>query len=340
MPEKPLLLADPYPQVWERIFNKDTVDRIEDFVVIKRLELKTMPEAEFDELLSGAFAFIGQTAMTRHRLERAGKLKVIFNVEGNFYPNIDYEYCFREGIYILNCGPVYALPVAEMGIAMAIDVARGITREDRRFRRGQERYLFEANQDSLLLSASTVGLVGFGTLGRTLRLLLEPFHCRIKAYDPWLPASELIAHGCEPVSLDVLLESCTFIFVVAGVTTENRGFLDARELDLIRPGSIVILLSRAAIIDFEEFVKRVQSGAIKAASDVFPTEPLPKNHPARSCENFILSPHRGGAIPQALFTIGEMVADDLELIIRGLPPVRMQRAQRETVMRFCSKPAG
>ena len=77
------------------------------------------------------------------RLERAQKLKVIFSIEGNFYQNIDYDYCFRNGIRVLNCGPVYGLPVAEMALEFALNVARGVHREDRRFRAGTERYLAE-----------------------------------------------------------------------------------------------------------------------------------------------------------------------------------------------------
>jgi phosphoglycerate dehydrogenase-like enzyme len=64
------------------------------------------------------------------------------------------------------------------------------------------------------------------------------------------------------------------------------------------------------------------------------------DHPARSIEDFLLSPHRAGAIPQAFHKIGQMLVDDLELILKGLPPARMQPARRETVARFCSRPAG
>ena len=99
-------------------------------------------------------------------------------------------------------------------------------------------------------------------------------------------------------------------------------------------------MSRAAVVDFDELTKRAANGQFKVASDVWPSEPMIADHPARNIEDFLLSPHRAGAIPQAFHKIGQMLVDDLELILKDLPPVRMQPARRETVARFCSRPAG
>ena len=340
MSKKPLLIADPFPQSWGNIFTNHDLERLEKMVSIKYSGDDKMADMVFDEALPDAVAVVGQTAMPKERLERAKKLKAIFNVEGNFYQNIDYEFCFRNSIYVLNCGEAYAQAVAEMAMGFALDLARGISREDRYFRAGKERYLFEAGKDAVLLSGAHVGLIGFGNLGRALRPLLAPFHCNVKAYDPWLPESVLREHGCEPSTLEDLLSSSRFIFVLAGVTDENRGFLGEKEFDLIQHGSVFLLMSRAAVVDFDELTKRVANGQFKAASDVWPSEPMSADHPARSIEDFLLSPHRAGAIPQAFHKIGQMLVDDLDLILKGLPPARMQPARRETVARFCSRPAG
>ena len=339
MTDKPLLLAAPYPQIWSRIFSEEDLNRLHGLVDVKYLGDGPASDDEIDAVISDVVAIAGQPDLPRERLERAHKLKLIFNVEGNFYQNIDYGTCFRNGIRVLNCGAAYALPVAEMALGFALNVARGVHREDRRFRVGTERYLGEACADSVLLTDSDVGLIGFGALGRALRPLLEPFHCRIKIYDPWLPESLIREHGCEPVTLDELLSTSTFIFVLAGVTVENQGFLGARQFDLLRPDAIFLLMSRAAVVDFDEFVQRVAAGQFRAATDVFPLEPMPKDHPVRKADELLLSPHRAGGIPQAFQTIGAMLVDDLDLVLRGLPPVRMQQAQPETVRRFYSKPA-
>lgn len=340
MSKKPILIADPFPQSWGNIFTRQDLERLEKMVSIKYSGDDKMADDVFDGALPGAVAVVGQTAMPKARLEKAKKLKVIFNVEGNFYQNIDYEFCFRNSIYVLNCGEAYAQAVAEMAMGFALDLARDISREDRYFRAGKERYLFEAGKDAVLLSGAHVGLIGFGNLGRALRPLLAPFHCNVKAYDPWLPESVLREHGCEPSTLEDLLSSSRFIFVLAGVTNENRGFLGEKEFDLIQPGSVFLLMSRAAVVDFDELTKRAANGQFKVASDVWPSEPMLADHPARNIEDFLLSPHRAGAIPQAFHKIGQMLVDDLDLILKDLPPARMQQARRETVARFCSRPAG
>jgi len=294
---------------------------------------------ELEESLPDAFALIGQMDMPIERLRKAPNLKVIFNVEGDFYQNIDYDYCFRNNIYVLNCGVVYSKPVAEMGLCFALDLARGVTREDRKFREGQETYLGDGCKDSVLLSGSDVGFIGFGNLGRALLTLLKPFNCKIKIYDPWIPDNVIIENSCIPASLDEVLSSSKFIFVLVGITRENTGFLNAEKLSLIRKDAFFILLSRAAAVDFDVLTNFVSRGKFHAAVDVFPEEPMPSDHSVRNIGNMILSPHRAGGIPQAFNLIGEMVVDDLSLLLRGLPPVRMQKAVYETVKSFVSKPS-
>jgi phosphoglycerate dehydrogenase-like enzyme len=82
----------------------------------------------------------------------------------------------------------------------------------------------------------------------------------------------------------------------------------------------------------------VRSGHIRAASDVFPEEPLPADHPVRKLEGFVLSAHRAGALNVAFKQMGRMVLDDMALMMRGLPPMTCRRAERETVRRMRSKP--
>ena len=192
----------------------------------------------------------------------------------------------------MNCGVVYSKPVAEMGLCFALDLARGVTREDRKFREGQETYLGDGCKDSVLLSGSNVGLIGFGNLGRALLPLLEPFNCKIKIFDPWIPDNVIIENNYIPASLDEVLSSSKFIFVLAGVTRENTGFLNTEKLSLIRKDAFFILLSRAAAVDFDVLTDFVSRGKFQAAVDVFPEEPMPLDHPVRNLGNMILSRNR------------------------------------------------
>jgi phosphoglycerate dehydrogenase-like enzyme len=327
------VLARPHPR--ERIFTDAAWRTLtEAFDVV---DLSESPE-QLDDLLPGAFAIVGQPDLPRERLDRAPNLRAVLNVEGNFYPNVDYGACFDRGIHVLGCGPAYADAVAEFALGLALDLARGISREDRAFRAGRESYVAAGNVDAILLRGADIGLVGFGNLGRSLLPLLAPFAATLRVFDPWLPDDVLERAGMRPVPLTELLSNSQLVFVLATVTGESEHLLGATELDLLPDGARLVLVSRAPVVDFEALLDHVAAGRITAGIDVWPEEPMPAEHRARNLDGLVLSPHRAGGIPQAFEQIGRMVVDDLTLIARGLPPVRMQAAARETVGRYRNRP--
>jgi phosphoglycerate dehydrogenase-like enzyme len=335
--DKPVVILRPAPQRSERIFTPAARRALGERYEVVDLEADQSEEA-FEAALARAFAIIGQPDLPAERLARAPNLRVVLNVEGNFYPNVDYEACYAGGVYVLGCGPAYAQAVAEYALGLAIDLARGISREDRAFREGRERYVSAGNDDAILLQGADIGLVGYGNLGRALHRLLVPFRPVLRAYDPWLPAAYLADAGLQPATLEEVLARSTFLFVLATVTPDSERLLDANRLDLLPNGARVVLVSRAAVVDDEALLQRVADGRLLAAIDVWPEEPLSSAHPARRLEGVVLSAHRAGGIPQAFLQIGDMVLDDLAQIERGLPPVRMQVAARELVGRYRNRP--
>jgi phosphoglycerate dehydrogenase-like enzyme len=335
---RPLVLFDPWPRQRRLIFTDALWARLGALARVVGPEDRKADPAEFDPHLAEAAAVVGQTDLSAERLARMPKLRAVINVEGNFLQNVDYAACFARGIHVLGVGPAFSLPVAEAALGLAIDLARGFTTYDRRMREGTEEYGFKGNRDSFLLTGSTIGLIGFGNLGRALIELLRPFRARLLIHDPWLPDGTIRAAGAEPAALDALLGEARVIFVLAGVTAENTGFLDRARLSLIRRDAVFVLASRAAVVEFPALVELADAGAFRAATDVFPVEPVAKDDPVRRSA-LLLSPHRAGGIAEAMRLIGEMVVDDLELVLRGLPPVRLQEARAETVGRFRSMPS-
>jgi len=334
----PVILFDPFPRSRQLIFRPETWNRLQSLGRLIVPADTRLTKEDLDRYLPDAAALLGQTDMPAERLNDAPNLRAILNVEGNFLPNVDYETCFRRGIQVLGAAPAFAQAVAECALGFAIDLARGITAADRDFRAGQEKYGLESNRDTFSLTGATVGLIGFGNLSRALLPLLAPFHPRIRVYDPWLPDNHLREHHVEPVGLDDLLSNSRVIFIMAAVATDNEGFLGERELNLIRPGSVVLLMSRAAVVNFPVFSALVEAGRFRAATDVFPEEPVPPDDPVRRVDGLLLSAHRTAALRDSFYRIGEMAVDDLSLILAGLPPIRMQPARRETVARYRSRP--
>jgi phosphoglycerate dehydrogenase-like enzyme len=333
-----VILVDPLPRTLAMICDPPTRARLEALGTLVIHEDGPMPDALVDAHLPDAVAILGQTAMPAERLERAPKLKAIVNVEGNFLPNVDYAACLDRGVHVLNAGPAFALPVAEAALGMAIDLVRGISPADRAMRAGTEAYGLDGNADAFLLTGSPVGIVGYGDLGRTLHRLLAPFACPVKVHDPWLPELVIRRNGAQPAALDDLLATSRVIFVFASATAENEGFLGRAQLERIRPGSVFLLMSRANVVDFGALTDLVAAGRFRAATDVFPQEPVSPDDPVRALEGMLLSPHRAGGMPEAFLEIGRLAVADLELILNGLPPVACKRAERETAGRMRSRP--
>lgn len=328
----------PAPRTVSEIFDAANLARLSALGDIVIHECGEVGEELFDSAVAEASIVIGQIDLPESRLRKAHSLKAVFNVEGNFLPNVDYEYCFRSGIRVLNISPVFAEPVAEVALGMALDLARGISRSDRLFRQGNELYGLAANRAAFSLNHAEVGFIGFGDLGKAILPLLSPFGVHIRAYDPWLPKEYIESLGCESAMLDKVLQSSKFIFVVAGVTSANQGFLGKKQFDSMQKDSALILLSRAGVVDFDAMLDAAQRKHIYVATDVFPEEPLPPNHRARSIDNILLSPHQAGAMESALKEIGKRVVADCEMIVQGLPPVMCKPAQPETVALSRSKP--
>jgi phosphoglycerate dehydrogenase-like enzyme len=296
-----VIVIDPHPRGLGEIFNASLQARLEAAGEVVAHECDgSMPAARFEALLPDMEILIGQSDMPRERLDRAPKLRAIVNVETNFLQNVDYETCFARGVHVLTPSSAFARPVAEMTLGMAIDLCRGVTVADRAMRSGGEKWLLDGAAGCFSLYGAAVGLIGFGDLARAFTPLLAPFGCAIKAYDPWISEHFLRGYGVAPASLDEVLSTSRVIIVFAAVTSENQGFLGRREFERIQPGAVVLLMSRAGVVDFPEFLRQVASGRFRAATDVFPREPAAADDPARRVEGLLLSPHRAGALPDSL----------------------------------------
>jgi phosphoglycerate dehydrogenase-like enzyme len=333
-----VILLDPHPRRIERIFDEPTKRRLERLGRVLWHDGSPASAEHIDRHLPQAIALIGQSPMDKARLDRAPHLRAIFNVESNFLPNVDYAECHRRGIPVLSTAPVYARPVAEMALAMAISLARRMHEADAALRTGQE---FKGdNHDSFLLHGKPLALVGCGNLGRALLPLLRPFSRELLVHDPWMHPSVLRELDVIPVSLDECFARARVVFLLAANTSENTGKIGARHFASMQKGSVVVLASRAALVNFPELLAAAASGHIRAGIDVWPEEPVPRDEPGRSTPNTLIQAHRAGSVPEIQPLIGQLVVDDLENILADLPPQRCQRAVVETVAKLRSIPVG
>ena len=334
--EKPLAISAPEPRTLDLIFTDEARRVLHDKYEIVEADPENVAGLG-DAVLGKARYIIGQPPLSEETLGRMTALRCVLNVESNLINNMPYDILFQRGIHVVTTGQVFAEPVAEIGLGFALSLARGIVDADVAFREGNELWGGEGNVSARLIAGSEIGIVGFGDLGKALRRVLSGFRAKVRVFDPWQPKSILEENNVEAASLEEVLTKSDFVFVVAAVTSENKGFLGAEAFASMRKGAAFILLSRADVVDFDALMAAVASGHIVAASDVYPEEPLPLDHPIRKLKGFIRSAHRAGALDSAFTKMGDMVLEDMDLMDRGLPPMRCKRAERETVSRMRSK---
>ncbi len=334
---KPIIITDPFPRTMDILFSNDNLKYLKkNFNLIKAP--KVNKKKFYKENLPNAHYIFGQPDLPTDLIQKQTKLRAIFNVESNFMDNMDYEYCFQNNIHVLATSPVFAQPVAEMALGLTLSIARSIHIAHSDFIKGKEKYGGEISKNNFLIKNKKIGLLGFGDLAKSLVPLLRPFTDEIMAYDPWVPDLEIKKNNVKPSNLKNLLSSCEIIYVLATITSSNQGMINKKMLHNIKDNTVFVLMSRAAIINFDDFYKFLKTRKVFAAIDVFPIEPVPKNHKIRKLTNVIFSPHRAGALDSAFIEMGDIVLEDLKLINKGLPPRLCKKAIKETVGHLRSKP--
>jgi phosphoglycerate dehydrogenase-like enzyme len=319
------------------IFDPIDLSRLHAFAEVGWEGDEPLPANDLDVHLDQAWAVVSfEPPLGAERLKRAPSLRAIIEVGGHFPRTIHYVECFRRGIHVLSCAPAFAAQVAEMALAMTLGACRGMVAAHMELTRGVEVWQGDRPTDFTLFG-EVVGFIGFGGIARKLLGLLAPFGCRVLVYDPWLPDAAIEDAGCKPVRLDELLRASRVVYVLAPPTPENHGLLGERELDLMPAGALLVLVSRAHLVDFDALLARLQDGRIQAAIDVFPSEPMPLDAAIRHIPNVVLSAHRGASIRRERRAIGRMVIDDLVLIATGRPPASLQSARPDLIRRRLGK---
>ena len=334
---KLIVISDPFPRTLDLIFTKKKLRELK-----TKYKVLTVPKNNsykfYEKNIHNATFIIGQPNLDKKLLLKAKKLKAIINVESNFMDNIDYDYCFKKRIHVIATSPVFSKPVAEIALGMTLSLLRNIHNAHLDFVKGREKYGLESNLKASLLSEKKIGLLGFGDLARSLYPLLLPFTKDINVYDPWISKKKIKQFGFNSMSLNQMFKKCEIIYVLAAVTTKNKNLIDKKLLNKMKPNSLFVLMSRAAVVNFKDLIKRVKKGDLLFATDVFPKEPVTKNDPIRKVKNVLFSAHRAGALESAFFNMGNIVLKDMNLISRNLQPKFCKIAQPKTVKLLASKP--
>ena len=164
----------------------------------------------------------------------------------------------------------------------------------------------------------TVGVVGFGRIGREVVARLKAFKARILVFDPVVKSADIESAGCKPVMLRELLSQSDVITLHCPSTSETRGMINAQSLGITKPGVILINVARGDLVDSDALTAALQSGHVSAAAlDVFAPEPIPAEHPIRKLNNVVLASHIASCSVPAVRKLRETAANLAAAALRG-----------------------
>lgn len=325
------IILDPHWRSIDELFSANARKELGRYNIIWGRD-DPIPQTVLQDALPKADILIAATpVISQETLANAPNLKAVIEVSGAFPDTIDYDACAKRGVEVLSCAPGFRSAVAEMGLAMTLGACRGLVREHEAFRGGTERWLDDCGATDFTLFGANIGFVGFGQIAQEMTRLLAPFSPQIAAYDPWLPPKVANQFGVELLPLRSLAQGAKVLFVTAVPTADNKGLIDADILAAMPDQSLLVILSRAHLVDFAAVKAEAKSGRIAVASDVFPTEPLAKDDELRRLPNVILSPHRAAAVAGGRHLIGDLILKDLASIIAGQPTRELTIAQSDKI---------
>lgn len=261
--------------------------------------------------LAEAHALIvrNRTQVDQAMLAAAPHLKVIGRL-GVGLDNIDVVVCAARNIEVIPALGANAQAVAEFVIGAAMILLRGAYQATGEVAAG--RWPREALSGGREINGKTLGLIGFGGIGRLTGQLARGMGMRVIGHDPQLPESAPIwaAERTEACSLEQLLAAADVVSVHVPLTNTTRNLVNAARLASMKPGAILINTARGDVVDEESVAAALRARALGgAALDVFTDEPLPAGSSLAGCPNLLLTPHIAGLSVESNVRVSMLIAN-------------------------------
>ena len=273
-------------------------------------DLVDRPEALAAEA-AGADALVvrNRTQVRGALLDGATRLRVVGRL-GVGLDNIDVPACESRGIAVIPASGANAQAVAEYVIGTAMLLLRGAYRSSDEVAAG--RWPRTALSSGREIAGKTLGIVGFGDIGRRVASLGRALGMRSIAHDVAVPAQAGVwrDEGVEPRDLDALLAEADVVTLHVPLVASTRHLVDARRLASMRRGAILVNTARGGVVDEAAVAAALASGQLGgAALDVFEHEPLPAGTVLAGAPNLLLTPHVAGLTREANARVSTMIAE-------------------------------
>jgi (S)-sulfolactate dehydrogenase len=257
---------------------------------------------------AGALIVRNRTQVRGGLLDAARKLQVVGRL-GVGLDNIDMAACANRSIEVIPATGANAQAVAEYVIAAAMLLLRGGYRATEDVASG--RWPRNALSNGRELAGKTLGLIGFGGIGRLTGRLARALGMRVVAYDPQVPAESPLWHeeGVSARPLDDLIAEADVVSLHVPLAPDTQHLIDATRVAKMKPDAILVNTSRGGVVDEQALAAALREGRLGgAALDVFEQEPLRAGSPLEGCRDLLLTPHIAGVTRESNARVSSLIA--------------------------------
>ncbi len=280
------------------------------------------PRANADELAPIEAIVCETDVLDAQTLAMMPKLKLVISARANPV-NVDLAVCRKRGIVVATTPARNAAATADLSIALLLNTLRRVSAAEAWLRSGNWRnddpfesyYLFRGPT----LEGRTLGIIGFGAVGRKVAERAQGFGMRVVTADPKLTQENAPA-GVTPAALDEVFQVSDVVSVHVALTEKTRGLVGERQIAKMRPAAYLINASRAAVVQEAPLLAALREGKIAGAGfDVYWDEPIPKDNELLTLPNVVCTPHIGGASDDVITAHSRMAAAALRAWVAGEP---------------------
>lgn len=256
-------------------------------------------------------------------MDKCPNLKVI-GKHGVGCNTIDIPEAKKRGITVLNTPLANANSVAELIVALTLDIARNVTRANNEAEAGKFEKVAPASMTGIELSGKTLGLIGTGNIARRAAAILEKgFGMKVLGYDPYVDAEKMAAMGYTKVeTVPELIKASDVVNVSVPLTPATKDLISGDTFDSFKKNAILVNAARGGIVNEDDLYEALKAGKLRAAAcDAFVTEP-PSRATTKLYElpNFVGTPHIGACAEEALWRMGDEVVREIFKVLEGGEP--------------------
>ncbi|MDH3300546.1 MAG: phosphoglycerate dehydrogenase [Acidimicrobiia bacterium] len=254
------------------------------------------------------------TQVTAKVMDRGARLKVVGRA-GVGIDNVAVDEATRHGILVMNTPEANTTATAEHAMALLMATARNVVAAHNSLAAGRwERSSFTGTE----LGGKTLGVVGFGRVGRAVAVRAQAFGMSILAYDPFVSERVAKTARVELVDLEELLSASDFVTLHTSLTDETRNLINRERLALMKPTATIINAARGGLVDPGAVAEALDADRLRAiALDVFATEPPEADHPLVNHPKVVHTPHLGASTTEAQRSVAIEIAEQVIDALRG-----------------------